>query len=132
MHSRVARGELAFDVPREADGFVETVRKLRDLDGWQILAWCPIGNHNHLVATTGTVPLWRSMLRLQAHVAHYYLPSGEVSATLHRDPTSVSRWLMAETRLQREDERFRQRLDALDHAISQPGEDNPAVPSSTR
>ncbi len=34
-----------------------------------VLAWCLMGNHYHLVVKTDSVPLWRSMLRLQAGVA---------------------------------------------------------------
>jgi REP element-mobilizing transposase RayT len=69
VYCRVARGEFAFDEPLEAEQFVEQTRKVRDLDEWRILAWCLMGNHYHLVVKTGLVPLWRSMLRLQARVA---------------------------------------------------------------
>ena len=47
--------------------------------GPEILAWCLMGNHYHLVLKTGDVDLWRSMARLQATVArnfnrqHWYL-----------------------------------------------------------
>ena len=65
VYCRVARGEFVFDEPNEVDEFVEIACQVRDLDGWKILAWCLMANHYHLVATTGTVPLWRSMARLQ-------------------------------------------------------------------
>ena len=69
VYCRVARGEFVFDDGREADEFVEAVREVGDLDGWEVLAWCLMGNHYHLVVKTGMTPLWRSMLRLQARVA---------------------------------------------------------------
>jgi REP element-mobilizing transposase RayT len=72
VYCRVARGEFVFDDPVEADGFVEAVGKVRDLDGWRILAWVLMGNHYHLVVKTDSVPLWRSMLRLQSDVARSF------------------------------------------------------------
>ncbi len=72
VYCRVARGEFVFNVPTEAVEFVETVRQVRDLDGWKVLAWCLMGNHYHLVVKTESVPLWRSMLRLQAGVARAF------------------------------------------------------------
>jgi REP element-mobilizing transposase RayT len=39
VYCRVARGEFVFDDGREADEFVEAVREVRDLDGWEVLAW---------------------------------------------------------------------------------------------
>jgi REP element-mobilizing transposase RayT len=69
VYCRVARGEFVFDDPYEAEEFVTKVREIRDLEGWRILAWCLMGNHYHLVVKTGSVPLWRSMLRFQSGVA---------------------------------------------------------------
>lgn len=69
VYCRVARGEFVFDDPREADAFVEATRAVGDLDGWKVLAWCLMANHYHLVIRTGTVPLWRSMARLQGSVS---------------------------------------------------------------
>jgi REP element-mobilizing transposase RayT len=69
VYCRVARGEFVFDDAEEAVEFVEIVRRVRDLDGWKVLAWCLMGNHYHLVVRTASVPLWRSMLRCQADVA---------------------------------------------------------------
>lgn len=69
VYCRVARGEFVFDDPHEADEFVEKVLEIRDADGWRILAWCLMGNHYHLVIKTESIPLWRSMLRLQAGIA---------------------------------------------------------------
>jgi REP element-mobilizing transposase RayT len=58
---RVARGEDVFDSDEEAIGFVDVLRRVRDLDGLTILAWCLMANHYHLVVKTGPVELWRSM-----------------------------------------------------------------------
>lgn len=72
VYCRVARGEFVFDDVVEANEFVEAVRKVRNLDDWRILAWALMGNHYHLVVKTGSVLLWRSMLRLQADVARNF------------------------------------------------------------
>ena len=65
VYCRIARGEFVFDDNHEAIEFVETLREVRDLDGWSVLAWCLMGNHYHLVVKTRNVDLWRSMARLQ-------------------------------------------------------------------
>jgi REP element-mobilizing transposase RayT len=72
VYCRVARGEFVFDDTLEATEFVEAVRTVRDLDDWRILAWVLMGNHYHFVVNTGSIPLWRSMLRLQSNVARSY------------------------------------------------------------
>ena len=69
VYCRVARGEFVFDDPHEGEGFVAAVQHVRDLHEWRVLAWCLMGNHYHIVVKTGAVPLWRSMLPLQARVA---------------------------------------------------------------
>ena len=72
VYCRVARGEFVFDDPLEAEEFVLAAREVRDLHGLQIFAWTLMGNHNHLVVKIGTMPLWRSMLRLQSAVARRF------------------------------------------------------------
>ena len=69
VYCRVARGEFVFDDDYEAVEFVETLREVRDLDGWSVLAWCLMGNHYHLVVKTRNVDLWRSMARLQGRIS---------------------------------------------------------------
>ena len=72
VYCRVARGEFVFDDPSEAEEFVEAARRVSDLDAVKVLAWCLMGNHYHLVIRTGSIPLWRTMLRLQATVAREF------------------------------------------------------------
>jgi putative transposase len=72
VHCRVARGEDVFESDEEAIGFVDVLRRVRDLDGLTILAWCLMANHLHLVVTTGDIGLWRSMARLQATVVRNF------------------------------------------------------------
>ena len=72
VYCRVARGEFVFDDPNEAAEFVEVARKTRDSDRWKVLAWCLMGNHYHMVLETDSIPLWRSMLRLQSGIARGY------------------------------------------------------------
>jgi REP element-mobilizing transposase RayT len=69
---RVSRGEFVFDDESEAIQFIEVLRKVRDLDGWTVFAWCLMGNHYHLVLKTRDIVLWRSMARLQGSVSRSY------------------------------------------------------------
>lgn len=69
VYCRVARGEFVFANREDSDLFVETLRETRDRDGLSILAWCLMTNHYHLVVKTASVPLWRTMARLQRTVA---------------------------------------------------------------
>jgi len=69
VYCRVARGEFVFANRSDTDLFLETLCDVRDRDGLSILAWCLMTNHYHLVLKTGSVPLWRTMARLQRTVA---------------------------------------------------------------
>ena len=72
VYFRVTRGEFVFDDPFEAEEFVSAVREVRDLHGWRIFAWTLMANHYLLVIKTDSIPLWRSMLRLQSEVARAF------------------------------------------------------------
>jgi REP element-mobilizing transposase RayT len=72
VYCRVARGEFVFDESCEAERFVETVRQVGGLHRWQVFAWCLMGNHYHLVVRTSSIPLWRTMQRLQSNVAREF------------------------------------------------------------
>jgi REP element-mobilizing transposase RayT len=65
----VARGEFVFANQEDIDLFLETLCEIKERDGLLILAWCLMTNHYHLVLKTGSVPLWRTMARLQRTVA---------------------------------------------------------------
>ena len=69
VYCRVARGEFVFEDPENAEVFIETLCDVRDRDGLSILAWCLMSNHYHIVIETASVPLWRSMARLQGTIA---------------------------------------------------------------
>jgi len=69
VYCRVARGEDVFSDSREAKAFVQTLRDVKRRDGFLVLAWCLMSNHYHLMLQTGSVPLWRTMARLQGIVA---------------------------------------------------------------
>jgi len=43
VYCRAARGEFVFDDQNEVVEFEETLRGVRDLDGWTIFAWHPSG-----------------------------------------------------------------------------------------
>jgi REP element-mobilizing transposase RayT len=72
VYCRVARGEFVFDEHDEAVEFIETLRKVRDLDSLTVFAWCLMGNHYHLVLKTGEIALWRTMARLQGSFSRAY------------------------------------------------------------
>ena len=72
VYCRVARGEFVFEDPFEAEAFVDVVRLAGDLHGWKVLAWCLMANHYHLVVKTSSIPLWRTMQRLQSNVAREF------------------------------------------------------------
>ena len=45
VYCRVARGEFVFDDPNEVTEFVGIAREVRDLDSWEIPAWCLMTTH---------------------------------------------------------------------------------------
>lgn len=52
VYCRVARGEFVFDDDDVAIEFIEVLRRVRDLDGWTVFAWCLMGNHYHMIGAT--------------------------------------------------------------------------------
>lgn len=69
VYCRTARGEMVFSKPDEACEFVDVVADVKRLHGFDVLAWCLMGNHYHIVIRTQSYPLWRSMARIQSRVA---------------------------------------------------------------
>jgi REP element-mobilizing transposase RayT len=69
VYCGVARGEFVFEDASNTEVFIDTLRDVRDRDGLSVLAWCLMTNHYHVVMKTGSVPLWRSMARLQGKTA---------------------------------------------------------------
>jgi REP element-mobilizing transposase RayT len=68
VYCRVARGEFVFANREDSELFLNTLCEVRDRDRFSIFAWCLMTNHYHLVLETGSVPLWRTMARLQRTV----------------------------------------------------------------
>ena len=68
VYNRVGGGFLPFTDDELAKTFVGLLRKVVDRDGAVVLGWCLLGNHYHLVARQGAVPLSRSMKTLQQGV----------------------------------------------------------------
>lgn len=69
VYCRTARGEMVFSNQKEATEFVEIVADVKQLHGFDLLAWCLMGNHYHLVIRSHDIPLWRSMARIQCRIA---------------------------------------------------------------
>lgn len=72
VYNRVTRGERVFDEDQEALFLLDTMRKVRDRDGFMVLAWCIMGNHYHLAVRCTSVPLWRSMASIHSRVSKSY------------------------------------------------------------
>jgi REP element-mobilizing transposase RayT len=72
VYNRVTRGEKVFDDDQEALFLLDTMRKVRDRDGFIVLAWCIMGNHYHLAVRCTSVPLWRSMASLHTRVSRSF------------------------------------------------------------
>lgn len=82
VYCRVARGEFVFEDPDNTEACVETLCDVRDRDGLSILAWCLMSDHYHVVIETNSVPLWRSMARLQGLTARRHNRGREVLGRL--------------------------------------------------
>jgi REP element-mobilizing transposase RayT len=72
VYSRVSRREGIFAQEGEPEAFVELLREIKARDGLEILAWCLMTNHLHLLVRTGAVPLSRSMRSVQGRFAVSY------------------------------------------------------------
>jgi len=69
VYNRVTRGERVFGEDHEALFLLDTMRQVRDRDGFIVLAWCIMGNHYHLAVRCASVPLWRSMSSIHTKVS---------------------------------------------------------------
>jgi len=72
VYCRVGRGEAVFAEEREVRDLLDHVREVKARDDLQILAWCVMSNHYHLVVRSATVPLWRTMRLLQGRFTKSY------------------------------------------------------------
>lgn len=72
VYNRVTRGERVFDEDHESLFLLDTMRRVRDRDGFVVLAWCIMGNHYHLAVRCRSVPLWRSMASIHSKVSKSY------------------------------------------------------------
>jgi REP element-mobilizing transposase RayT len=72
IYNRVTRGERVFGDDHEALFLLDTIRAVRDRDGFIVVAWCIMGNHYHLAVRCTSVPLWRSMASIHTKVSKSY------------------------------------------------------------
>ena len=123
--SRIARGELVVDEHDEAAGFIEAVRKVRDLDGLTIFAWCLELAGRLQDPDLVSVDRLSSRLRgaeltlIRAEFAalaigRYQARTCDVADLLGKHPNSITRWLNRGLRLEREDPGFKRLIDTLD------------------
>ncbi len=71
VYNRVTRGERVFGEDHEALFLLDTMRKVRERDGFIVLAWCIMGNHYHLAVRCKSVPL--EMKECQVHIFVYFV-----------------------------------------------------------
>ena len=64
VYGRVTRGEPIFEEPTEVEGWIDAVAYEARLAEMEILAWCLMSGHFHLVVQTGVTPLWKVMHRI--------------------------------------------------------------------
>jgi REP element-mobilizing transposase RayT len=69
VYCRTARGEPVFAEDAEAADFAGHLAEVARRDGLQVLAWCVMSKHYHLVVRSASVPLWRTMRLLQGRYA---------------------------------------------------------------
>jgi len=134
VYCRVARGEFVFDDQNEAAEFIEIVRKVRDLDGWHILALCLIFEFfsGHSIADLSSPlrspGLIRGRIELTAlGASRYGLRSVEIPSHIDKPPTSLTRRLNLGLIQEREDPKFRARLNTLDQQISEAARNNASM-----
>jgi hypothetical protein len=125
--SRIARGELVFDEHDEAAELIETFRKVRDLDGLTIFAWClelvdrlqdfDLVSVDRLPSRFrgAELTLIRAEFAILA-IGRYQARTCDVADLQFKHPNSITKWLNRGLRLEPEDPGFKGRLDTLDEA----------------
>ncbi len=68
VYTRVGRGEAPFELEDEAQRFWDLLHDARGRNGLPVDAWCIRPDHDHLAVHTGTVPAWRSIRFVLAHL----------------------------------------------------------------
>ncbi len=69
VYCRASRGEMIFTENDEAEDLISEIRHIKERDKFRVFAFCVMGNHYHVGLQTNEVPLWKSMLSIQASVA---------------------------------------------------------------
>ncbi|MEJ2189564.1 MAG: hypothetical protein P8Y93_09145 [Acidobacteriota bacterium] len=126
---RIARGELVVDEHDEAAEVIETLRKVRDVDGLTIFAWClelidrlqglDVVSVDRLSSrSSGAEPTLIRAESAALAIGRYQARTCDVADLLGKHPNSITRWLDRGLRLEREDPDFKRRVDTLDEAAS--------------
>jgi len=126
---RIARGEPVFDEHDGAAELIETLRKVRDLDGLTVFAWCLelVGRLRDLDLVSvdrlscrsrgAELTLIRAEFAALA-IGRYQPRTCDVADLLGKHPNSITRWLNRRLRLERDDPGFKRLIDTLDEAAS--------------
>jgi len=126
---RIARGELVVDEHDEAAEVIETLRKVRDVDGLTIFAWClelvDRLQDLDLVSVDRLSSRFRgaelTLIRAEfaaLAVGRYQARTCDVADLLGEHPSSIAGWLNRGLRLERDEPGFKGRVDTLDEAAS--------------
>ena len=129
VYCRIARGELVVDEHDEAAELIETLRKLRDLDGLTIFARClelvDCLQALDLVSVDRLSSGFRgaelTLIRAESAalaIGRYQARTCEVADLLGRHPNSITRWLNRRLRLERKEAGFKRLIDTLEEAAS--------------
>ena len=92
----VNRAEIFLE-PEDYDRFLVALARVRDASGCQVLAYCLMPNHVHLVLRTPVEPIGSVMKRLGVRYAGWFNPSTDGWVTSSRTGSGVSRWRMTRT-----------------------------------
>ncbi len=69
VYCRITRGEMVFARDGEPERLVAELQTVKQRDALTIYAFCVMSNHYHVQLRTADVPLWKTMLFLQASFA---------------------------------------------------------------
>ena len=95
VYRRIARGEFVFDDDHEAIEFIEALRRVRDLDGWTVFAWCLSGHSlAELSSRSRSADQARGRIEFAIlAVGRYGLRVCDVASLLCKHPNSITKWL---------------------------------------
>ncbi len=96
VYNRVGGGLMPFEEQGLSRAFVDLLRQIVQRDDLDILAWCLLGNHYHLVVRQGPVDMSRPMKTLQQRLTRIRNLRDRVYGCRRRQKPAAFRWMAAE------------------------------------